>query len=163
VFVSADPFGSFTLSEAQRAALEEWMDCVRQAGREVVVKDPRFRTLDLEVTICVESFAYPGQVVQAVVEALIGKGGPRPKKGFFDADHFTFGVPLRRSALEAAVQDVPGVRSVQTIRKRERDRLAFAEMNELIVDVAPDEVFRLENDPAHPERGTLRILTVGGA
>jgi len=36
-------------------------------------------------------------------------------------------------------------------------------MNELVVPVAPDEVFQLENDPAHPERGSLRITTTGGA
>ena len=163
MFVSADPFGSFTLSDDQRLALEEWMDCVRQAGRDVIVKDPRFRTLDLELTICVESFAYSGQVVQAIEEALFGRGGARPRKGFFDPDNFTFGMPFRRSALEAVIQAVPGVHSVQRIRKRERGFLAFATMTDLIIDVAPDEVFRLENDPVHPERGSVRILTTGGA
>ena len=163
VFVSADPLGSFTLSDEQFAELEEWMDCVRQAGRDVIVKDPKFRTLDLEITICVEPFAYPGQVVQAVFEALLGRPGPRPTKGFFHPDNFTFGMPLRRSALEAAIQDVPGVRSVQRIRKRERGTLGFSTMNELSVEVAPDEVFRLENDPTHPERGSLRIRTTGGS
>jgi hypothetical protein len=163
VFVSADPLGSFTLSDDQFAALEEWMGCVRQAGRDVIVKDPKFRTLDLEIVICVEPFAYPGQVVQAVLEALVGKHGPRPKKGFFDPDYFTFGMPFRRSALEAVIQDVPGVRSVRQIRKRERGRLYFSTMTELSVDVAPDEVFRLENDPEHPERGSLRIRTIGGS
>jgi hypothetical protein len=163
VFVSADPLGSFTLSDEQFLELEEWMDCVRQAGRDVIVKDPKFRTLDLEITICVEPFAYPGQVVQAVFEALLGRRGPRPKKGFFDADNFTFGVPFRRSALESAIQDVPGVRSVQRIRKRERGTLAFSVMTELSVEVAPDEVFRLENDPTHPEQGSLRIRTTGGS
>jgi predicted phage baseplate assembly protein len=163
VFVAADPLGSFTLSDDQFAELEEWMDCVRQAGRDVIVKDPKFRTLDLEITICVQPFAYPGQVVQAVFEALMGRRGPRPKKGFFDPDNFTFGVPFRRSALEAAIQDVPGVRSVQQIRKRERGRLGFALMTEFSVEVAPDEVFRLENDPVHPERGSLRIRTTGGS
>jgi predicted phage baseplate assembly protein len=163
IFASADPFGSFQLSSEQFAALEGWLDCVRQAGRDVIVKDPRFRTLDLEITICVEPSAYPGQVAQAVSEALLGRRGPRPRKGFFDPDHFTFGMPLRRSALEAAVQNVAGVRSVQRIRKRERGVLGFAPMTELVVDVAADEVFRLENDPVHPERGSLRIVTVGGA
>jgi hypothetical protein len=163
VFVSADPLGSFTLSDEQLAELEDWMDCVRQAGRDVIVKDPKFRTLDLEITICVQPFAYPGQVVQAVFEALLGRRGPRPKKGFFDPDNFTFGVPLRRSALESVIQDVPGVHSVQRIRKRERGTSGFLPMTELSVEVAPDEVFRLENDATHPERGSLRIRTVGGS
>jgi hypothetical protein len=163
VFASADPLGSFTLTDAQRTELEEWLDCVRQAGRDVIVKDPKFRTLDLEIKICVEPFAYPGQVVERVREALLGRGGARPTKGFFHPDNFTFGTPLRRSALESVIQDVPGVRAVLLIRARDRGRLGFANLNQLVVEVDPDEVFRLENDPAHPERGSLRIITEGGA
>lgn len=113
--------------------------------------------------VCVEPFAYPGQVVQAVFEALFGRRGARPTKGFFHPDNFTFGMPFRRSLMEAAIQDVPGVRFVQRIRKRERGTSGFATMNELTVGVAPDEVFRLENDPTHPERGSVRIRTTGGS
>jgi len=36
-------------------------------------------------------------------------------------------------------------------------------MTELFVEVGPDEVFRLENDPAHPERGSIRIRSTGGS
>jgi hypothetical protein len=164
VFASADPFGSFTLSDSQRAELEGWLDCVRQAGRDVVVQDPEFRTLDLEITICVEPFAYAGEVTRLVSEALLGRRGARPKKGFFDPDNFTFGTQLQRSALEAVIQDVPGVRAVLGIRIRSRGRAEFENFDRFTLeDLAPNEVIELENDPAHPERGTLRILTEGGA
>jgi len=164
VFASADPFGSFTLSDLQRSELEGWLDCVRQAGRDVIVKDPEFRTLDLEITICVEPFAYAGEVVRLVSEALLGKRGARPKKGFFDPDNFTFGTQLHRSALEATIQDVPGVRAVLGIRIRSRGRAEFENFDRFTLeDLGPNEVIELENDPAHPERGTLRILTEGGA
>lgn len=163
VFASADPVGSFTLSDAQVAELEDWLDCVRQAGRDVIVKDPKFRVLDLAITICVEAFAYPGQVVQLVTEALLGRRGARATKGFFHPDNFTFGTPLRRSALEAVIQSVPGVRAVTSIRVRQRGQSGFSNLNQLMLEVAPDEIIRLENDPTHPERGSLRILTTGGA
>ena len=75
------------------------MDCVRQAGREVFVRNPRFVNIDLEIKICVEPFAYAGQVKAHVLEALLGRKGIRPTKGFFDPDNFTFGTPraVRRS------------------------------------------------------------------
>ena len=38
------------------------------------------------------------------------------------------------------------------IRARDRGRLGFANLNQLVVEVDPDEVFRLENDPAHRRR-----------
>ena len=136
---------------------------MRQAGRDVIVQSPRSRVLDLEITICVEPFAYVGQVVQRVTERLLGRGGARPIKGFFHPDNFTFGTPLRRSALEAAIQEVAGVRAVLEIRSRELGQLFFNDLNELVLDVAANEVIRLDNDPVHPERGTLRIVAQGGA
>src|SRR6185369_16629914 len=77
-WVAADPIGSFTLTDDQRDSLEDWLGCVRQAGREVIVKSPRTIGVDLEIEICVERFAYAGQVKQRVLEALFGRGGIRP-------------------------------------------------------------------------------------
>lgn len=91
------------------------------------------------------------------------QSGARPIKGFFHPDNFTFGTPLRRSALEAAIQEVAGVRAVLEICTRELGQLFFSDLNELVLEVAPSEVVRLDNDPVHPERGTLRIVAQGGA
>ena len=115
MFVAADPFGAFALSTEQKAQLTAWMDCVRQTGREVIVKDPKPLSIDLEITICIEPFAYASQVLALVEELLIGSGGGRNTVAFFSPDNFTFGMPLRRSALEAAIQRVPGVRFVGQI------------------------------------------------
>ena len=139
------------------------MDCVRQAGREVIVVDPRFAPVDLRIHLCIEPFAHSGEVLALVREALFGRRGARPTKGFFHPDNFTFGTPLRRSALEAAIHDVKGVRSVTSIEIRERGKTAFREMQELVFAVGPDEVLRIENDPLHPERGTVTFATEGGA
>jgi hypothetical protein len=67
-FVTPDPLGSFELSPEHRTELENLMDCVRQAGREVFVRNPRFVNIDLEIKICVEPFAYAGQVKARVLE-----------------------------------------------------------------------------------------------
>jgi hypothetical protein len=158
-FVTADPLGSFQLSPPQRTELAGLMDCVRQAGREVFVRDPRFVNIDLEVTLCVEPFAYAGQVKARVLEALLGRKGVRPAKGFFHPDHFTFGTPLRRAALEAVIQEVPGVRGVERIRIRARGITAWRGFDELTFAVRDDQIIRLENDPRFPERGSLRVIT----
>jgi hypothetical protein len=161
--VAADPIGSFTLTDAQRTSLRDWLGCVRQAGREVIVKNPRTIGVDLEIEICVQSFAYVGQVKQRVLEALFGKGGIRPTKGFFHPDNFTFGTPLRRSALEAVIQEVPGVRAVLGIRIRERGILGFHDFTELVHPIDADAVIRVENDPAHPDHGRVDLILEGGA
>jgi hypothetical protein len=158
-FVTADPLGSFQLSSERRAELANLMDGVRQTGREVFVRNPRFVNIDLEISICIEPFAYAGQVKARVLERLLGRKGARPTKGFFHPDHFTFGTPLRRAALEAAMQDVPGVRAVEEMVIRARGIADWRSFDELTFEVRHDQIIRLQNDPRFPERGSLRIIT----
>lgn len=137
-FVTPDPLGSFELSPERRTELENLMDCVRQAGREVFVRNPRFVDIDLDIKICVEPFAHAGQVKARVLDALVGRKRVRPTKGFFDPDNFTFGTPLRRAALEATIQDVAGVRGVEKMRIRARGITELRDFDELTFNVGHD-------------------------
>jgi predicted phage baseplate assembly protein len=162
-FVTADPLGAATLTDERRDELELWVDRFRQAGRELHVRAPRYVDLDLVVRICVDASSYPGDVEEAVLVALFGKKGVRPVMGFFDPDRFTFGTPLDRSELEAAIQRVPGVRAVEAIHIRRRGWFPMRPFVSMLYTPAPDEVIRIENDPRHPDRGTLRLVPKGGA
>jgi hypothetical protein len=162
-FVTPDPRGAVTLEAGDRAELVEQLDRFRQVGRPVHVPDPRYADVDLELTVCVEPTALPAEVEEQVLERLSGGPGGRPGEAFFAADNFTFGTPLARSALEAAVQRVPGVRAVEAVRLRRRGHFDWRPFEEPILAVAGNEVLRLENDPRHPDRGSLTVLTRGGA
>ena len=94
-----------------------------------------------------------------VLEALLGRKGARRGKGFFDPDHFTFGTPLRRAALEAALHDVAGVRGAEEMRIRARGITGWRVFDELTFEVGDDQIIRLQNDPRFPERGSLRVIT----
>jgi hypothetical protein len=163
MFVAADPFGAFALTPDQKSQLTAWMDCVRQTGREVIVKDPKPLSIDLEIVVCIQPFAYASQVLALVQDLLVGTGGGRNTKPFFSPDNFTFGMPLRRSQLEAAIQSVPGVRFVGPIQIRKRGVSSFHEMDALIEPVDADQVLQLQNDPERPDAGTLRLIAEGGA
>jgi hypothetical protein len=162
-FVTPDPRGAVTVTDAQRAELRDQLDRFRQVGRETHVPDPRYANIDLEITICVEPHAYRGETKEAVLRALLGKKGVRLQVGFFSADNFTFGTPLNRSALEAAIQAVPGVRAVKGMKIRRRGWFDWRAFIGLAYKVGANEVIRLENDPLHPERGSLRLVMEGGA
>ena len=74
---------------------------------------------------------------------------------------FRIGQPLERSALEAAVQAVPGVAGVTCINFRLRDLTAgFMEMRDT-VPVGANQILRCDNDPNRPNNGALTV-TVGG-
>lgn len=157
-FVTADPLNAFELSPERRAELTNLMDCVRQVGREVFVRNPRYVNLDLEIQFCVESSAYPGQVQARVREVLLGRRGIRPIEGFFHPDRFTFGTPLQRSALEATIQAVSGVLGVEQMWIRARGITDWRIFNELTFTVGSDQIIRLRNNPRFPEQGSLRLV-----
>jgi hypothetical protein len=162
-FTTGDPRKVDELPANRRLALARYLDRYRMAGREVHVLEPRYVDLDLEIEICVEAESYPADVVAEVILALVGRHGVRPIAGFFHPDHFTFGTPLDRSELEARVQRVPGVRAVETVRLRRLGFFPSRPFKEPFYQPGLDEVIRVENDPRHPDRGSIHISPKGGA
>jgi hypothetical protein len=108
----------------------------------------------------VASDAYPGEVKERVLIALFGGRGVN---GFFDPDHFTFGTPLWRAALMAAIQNVAGVRAVEGMRMRRRGHFGWRAFDEFVLRVGTNEMLRVANDRLLPERGAVRLIMEGGA
>jgi predicted phage baseplate assembly protein len=160
MFVTPDPRDEASLAPAHRLELEQAMDRVRQAGRDVRVLEPRYADIDLEIHVCVAPDAYPGEVKERVLEALFGARGGA---GFFDPDNFSFGTPLQRGALMAAIQAVAGVRAVEAMRVRRRGHFGWRDFNEFVLRVAANEMVRVTNDRLLPERGAVRLVMEGGA
>ena len=154
-FVTADPVDAFAYTPDQRVDFANLVDAIRMAGRDAGIRDPRYLPLDLEISFCVAPGHYAGDVREAVLDALTGKGLGAPP--FFDPDNFTFGQPLRRASLEGAVQAVPGVLGVTGICIRRRGAVAWSKFDFPEVAVAMNEILRLDNDPNYPERGSLRV------
>ena len=164
-FVTPDPLDAFSLSTPHRRELEAWLDRFRQAGRETRVSDPVYADLDIEATVCVDASAYRDEVRRGIFDALFGALCPSPNDPtpFFSPDNFTFGEPLYRSALEAAIQRVPGVCAVERMMLRRRGWTPWAEWTSLTYSVASHEIVRVENDPRYPNRGSFRLVLTGGA
>ena len=161
VFTTADPLHSEQITVEERTELINLLNRYRMAGYESYVPEAQFVSLDLVVELCALPDAFRGDVEAAVLVALNAAptGGAA---GFFDPDRFTFGQPLERSALEAAIQDAHGVAGVTCILYRVRNRSAgFAEMPDLVA-VGTNENIRCDNDPSFPEHGSLKIKIRGG-
>jgi predicted phage baseplate assembly protein len=161
-FVTPDPKGTVFLEDEKRVDLTNQLNRFRQAGREVNVLDPTYANIDLEIEICIASDAYAGQVKERVFIALMGKKGLRPQDGYFSPDRFTFGTFLERSTLEAAIQEVPGVKAIEKIYFRRRGWFEKRPFTELGYDPGKNTIIRIANNPLHPEQGTLKLYTHGG-
>ena len=155
-FVAADPLDGFALLEEQKSMLAAVIDCIRLVTRDVRPDNPDYLDIDLFVKVCVSDNAYPGQVAPRIIKAL-------EPAGYFDPDNFTFGQPLRRSALEAVIQSVSGVKGVDEIKLRVRRRVDWKDFSEAELPVASQQIIRLQNDPLYPGRGSLSVEAHGGA
>ncbi len=162
VFTAVDPKGSESLSDNSLVDITSLLDRYRLAGYESFALAPRYASLDLGVTVCARHDAFRADVKQAVLAALVAAGHTGRARGFFHPDRFTFGVALERSALAAALQEVPGVDGVVELRYRRRGHTAgFITMPDS-VEVARDEIVRVDNNPSRPERGSLSVDVRGG-
>jgi hypothetical protein len=157
-FATPDPLGSVEVTAEERAEAELQLDRFRQAGRETHVLAPRYADLDLKIKFCVASDAYASEVKTRLAAVLTGT-----PQAFFSADHFTFGTPLERSRLEAAIQGVPGVRAVEDIQFRRRGFFDWMALPVTAYLPGQNEVIRVENDRLHPDRGSVQLLPDGGA
>lgn len=152
-FTSVDPRGTDTLPVARRIELTRLLDRRRLAGYQAFVLPPRYASLDVEITACARPDAFRGDVeaaIRAVAAAL------------FHPDRFTFGVALERSVIAAAIQDAPGVDGVVALRYRRRGHTADFVAMPTAITVGRSEIVRVDNDPARPDAGSVRVVVLGG-
>lgn len=162
VFATADPMGTELISADEHIEVIQLLNRYRLAGYECYSPPPRYASLDLIVTVCALPEAFRGDVESAILTALNNLKLTNGATGFFYYDNFTFGQPLERSALEAAIQKSYGVAGVVSIQYRERGLTSgFIDMPDQ-VEIGSDQILRVDNDPSRPERGSLQVIVRGG-
>lgn len=162
VFTAVDPLGAEQIALDEELQLVELLNRRRLAGYESYAPPPDYLSVDLIIDVCALTGWLDGDVEAAVLDRLGSATRQDDSGGFFFADRFTFGSPLYRSRLEAAIQATPGVAGVRNIAWRERGSFAgFVDLPE-IVTPGPTQILRVDNDPSWSERGTIRVLVEGG-
>jgi hypothetical protein len=162
VFTAVDPRGAEQISLDEETQLTRLLNRRRLAGYESYAPPPNYLSVDLKIEVCTESGWLDGDVEAGVLDRLGSATRPADANAFFFADRFTFGSPLYRSRLEAAIQGVPGVRGVRAITYRQRGAFAgFVDLPE-VVSPGTRQILRVDNDPSWPERGTIRVIVEGG-
>ncbi|RYF95822.1 MAG: hypothetical protein EOO00_04210 [Chitinophagaceae bacterium] len=125
--------------------------------------DPQYADLDLKIEVCAWPSVYAGELKERIMIRLFGKKGIVPVTGFLSPDRHTFGDLLERSQLEAAIQEIEGVKAIEKIEFRRRGVFSWRIFETYYYDPGRDTIIRIENDPVHPERGTLKLYIHGGA
>ena len=162
VFTTADPEGSEQITSAEQLQLIQLLNRRRLAGYESYCPAPQYVSVDLEVYVCALPTVFNADVQAAVQNALSAAKNPDGATGFFYVDNFTFGEPLERSALEAAIQNAYGVAGLHCILYRQRGVIVNYVTLPDEVTIQPSQILRVDNDPSRPERGSLLVYVDGG-
>jgi hypothetical protein len=167
MFVAVDRVGGVAVDDTFKVELAGFLERFRLAGYDLEIQGAVFVPLKIKLTVCVQPGFLRANVEAALLDALSDRDLPGGGRGFFHPDNFTFGQPVFRSRLLAAVVSVPGVASVVTID----DNFVFERLNQLpdaaatpgVLDMDRLEIARLDNDPSQPENGTLELVMQGGS
>jgi hypothetical protein len=161
IFTTPEPVATEQIAIGDRVGLVGLLNRYRMAGTESYVPDPDYVSIDLVIELCAAANAFAAGVM-AMVTAALSATGAGASRAFFAVSRFVFGQPLERSALEAAIQAVPGVAGVTCIHFRLRGRTTgFAEMTDSVA-VATNQIIRCDNDPSRPNNGSLAVVVRGG-
>jgi hypothetical protein len=157
VVVDAEADRAFDdVAELVRAHLEP----VRLIGEDLEIRAPTNVGLEIRMTLCASPDTWPedlrDDLGRAFGTALAADGTP----GFFHPDLWTFGQTLHASQLIGRALGVPGVEHVLGVAMRRwTEKGPFTSE---MIEVADDEIVRVDNDPDAMENGSITFDILGG-
>lgn len=162
VRVVIDPAGTTELNDALRAAVAAHLEAVRLIGEDLEIRPPRYVPLDITVVLCAQPEYWREDLRYTLEEEFSDTWTADGRPGFFHPDQWTFGQALHRSAIEGRVHGIAGIAHVIGIRMQRFNAPTPGAPALEVLEMAPDEVVQLANDPDHLERGILRFELQGG-
>jgi Baseplate J-like protein len=142
--------------------LARLLERYRMAGQDVVVKDPVYVSLEIELHVCVAA-GYLRSAVHAGLLAVLGSGVlPDGRRGLFHPNNLTFGQTVYLSPLYAACRQVAGVTSVLATCFQRQGAPDPVPRTQGFLPLTALEIPRLDSDPNFPEHGQLRLKLSGG-
>lgn len=162
VRIVLDPLGTTGLAAGLVDAVAAHLDAVRLIGEDLELRPPRFVPLAIKVVVCLSPDAWV-EDMRDVIEQELSDGHTRDgRPGLFFPDLWTFGQSLYHSQISGRLQALPGVEHIISISMRRWDAPTAAAGGATELTAAFDEIFLVENDPDHLERGTITIELKGG-
>ncbi len=122
------------------------------AGFELVLSEPHYVPLDIEITVTTQ----PGVREETLYRTFFGRR-EREAGGLFSPDDFSFGRSLFLSRVTARIMSIPGVADVRVDRFQRWGQPAAGELENGEIPIGPLEILRIDNNPAAPQLGSLRV------
>jgi hypothetical protein len=160
VRASIDPVGGLELTEELENTVADHLDAVRLIGDDVELRPPRFVPLDIDMAVCIEDEFWPRDIEFMLEQEFSAGFTPDGRKAFFHPDRWTFGQALRESEIIGRAQSIKGVDHVIEVKMRRWRELTPGTTG--AIEVRPNEIVQVRNDPDHMEMGSIRFELRGG-
>jgi hypothetical protein len=163
VFLTVDRKGGGEVDADYEQLIRDHVERYRMAGYDLEIDGPRYVPLEVGMIVCVKPDYFRADVRAALMRVFSRGWLADGSRAVFHPDNFTFGQPVYLSKLYEAAQSVQGVASV-VIKTFRRLRIPqdLKPLTEGVLTTERLEIARLDNDPNFPERGVLKLLSVGG-
>jgi len=148
---------------------------VRLIGEDLEVRAAHYVGLEIKMALCVSPEFWPEDIEGTLQAEFSDSYTPDRRMGFFHPDCWTFGQPLYASQLMGRALAIQGVERVLRISMRrwyagtgsesppvivDADRLYGKEISKM--DVKPNEIIQVSNDPSRMEQGLISFDMMGG-
>ena len=162
VFVTVDRLGGLPVTSEFEDKMRQHLEKYRMAGYDLEIDAPRPVSLEIEISVCVNSDYFRSHVKAALLEAFSDRILPNGQKGIFHPDNWTFGQSVYLSRLYETAQSVTGVDFVDITKFQRQGQPSEDAIEKGILTLGRLEIARLDNDPNFPERGVLHLIMGGG-
>ncbi len=175
VRITLDPLGDTTLTDSELEEAADYLNQVRLIGEDIELRPPDFVPLDIRLVVCAKPRFWPEDLRLDLEEAFSEGYTATGERGCFHPDNFSFGQSIYASQLIARALAVEGVDRVIEVGMRFWDRAGgpttetlvvdpedLPPPNALQIDVGPNQIIRVANDPNALELGRIVIVVKGG-
>ncbi|MGB3496950.1 MAG: putative baseplate assembly protein, partial [Rhodanobacter lindaniclasticus] len=160
--VALDPRGREDLPAALARRIRAQLERYRRIGHDVEVHAARYVPLRIALNVCVRPDFLLAHV-EATLRDRFGAGLRHDgTPGFFHPDRLKLGAPVFASALLAEAQAIAGVAHVEVSCLARADDAADSVPADGVLHLAAREIAQVDNDPDHPDHGSIRFTLGGG-
>jgi hypothetical protein len=160
--VALDPLGREDLPAGLARRIRAQLERYRRIGHDVEVHAARYVPLRIALFVCVR----PDFLVAHVESALRDRFSSGLRRdgtpGFFHPDRLKLGAPVFASALLAEAQAIAGVSHVEVSCLARADDATDSVPDDGVLRLAARDIARVDNDPDHPDHGSIRFTLGGG-
>jgi hypothetical protein len=162
VYVTIDRYGGLDIDDGFEKSMKAFMNRFRMAGHDIVIEEPRYVPLEIEMKVCVDSGYFRSNVEAAMMRLFSNAALPDGRLAVFHPDNFVFGQPVYLSRLYEAAESIDGVLYAEVTKFQRLGVQEEAAEIESKLAMGRLEIARLDNDPNFPDHGVFRLRMEGG-